>query len=375
MKLHDLFAEMRAHYISELPFVIYRKPGQNGVNLIKETNKALFLSSNYSESGFIFSPFDDELQSIIFPIEKCEFQKATIENLSDNYIGKKVEKFFPENDKQKKQHIALVEKGIAHIQQKGLRKVVLSRKQQIKINNINSEETIVEIVHKLLAKYPSAFVYCWYHPKVGLWIGATPESLFSLENKTFRTMSLAGTQKYHENHKTIWNEKEKEEQALVTEYLEKALEKIVPILMISRPTTSLAGNVVHLKTEIGGTINTRLCDVLCLIKKLHPTPAVCGLPKDNAKQFIKNYENYDREFYAGFLGEINLPVDVFEEYKKEQKTDIKKYTDLYVNLRCMKIVEDIASIFVGGGITIDSIPEEEWKETQYKAETLMQILS
>jgi len=144
--------------------------------------------------------------------------------------------------------------------------------------------------------------------------------------------------------------------------------------MISKPTTSIAGNVVHLKTEIGGTINTRLCDVLCLIKKLHPTPAVCGLPKDDAKKFIKNYENYDREFYAGFLGEINFSEDFFNQEIKEINKSTKKNTDLYVNLRCMKIVEDIVSIYVGGGITIDSIPEEEWKETQYKAETLMQIL-
>ncbi len=184
-------------------------------------------------------------------------------------------------------------------------------------------------------------------------------------------MSLAGTQKYNMDEKPVWTEKEKEEQALVTQYLENVLEKIVPILMISKPTTIVAGTVAHLKTEIGGTINTRLCDIPCLIKRLHPTPAVCGLPKDQAKKFIFENEQYDREFYSGFLGELNYDENVFLN-----KEHIKVgNADLYVNLRCMKILNQSVFIFVGGGITTDSIPIEEWEETVFKADTMVKILS
>ncbi len=375
MKLDDLFTEMLQQYVSELPFVIYRKPGKDVLNLVKQKDKKAYLSSNFSESGFIFSPFDDELNSVIFPLDKSTFTSAKLEKMSFESSSNKIAKLSPVNNNQKKTHIELVKKGISFMHSNGLRKVVLSRKEEVKISDINSVESITNLLKKLLAKYPAAFVYCWYHPKIGLWMGATPETLFSLENKTFRTMALAGTQKYQEDHKPVWNEKEKEEQAIVTEYIEKSLEKIVPILMISRPTTTVAGNVVHLKTDIGGTINTRLCDVLCLIKKLHPTPAVCGFPKEEAKHFIKENENYDREFYAGFLGEINLPETIINSHQNTSKSNNKTSTDLYVNLRCMKIVDDIASIFVGGGITRESDPKEEWIETQYKAETLMQILS
>lgn len=184
-------------------------------------------------------------------------------------------------------------------------------------------------------------------------------------------MALAGTQKYEEDGKVFWSEKEKEEQSMVTDFLENTLEKVVPILMISKPTTIKAGNVLHLKTEVGGTINTRLCDIPCLIKKLHPTPAVCGLPKEIAMTFIKENENYDREFYTGFLGEINCNDDTFND----QATATNSYADLYVNLRCMKIQKDIATVFVGGGITKDSKPEDEWKETVQKAGTMMEIIS
>ncbi|MBA3985347.1 MAG: isochorismate synthase [Flavobacteriales bacterium] len=375
MNLDDLFNEALQQYDNELPFAIYRKPGKEDLNLVKQKDKELNISSNFSESGFIFSPFDDELNSVIFPLDKSAFISATLENIPFENEPNKITKLSPVNSKPKKEHIELVKKGISSMHSNGLRKVVLSRKEEVKISNIDTSDSIIELLKKLLARYPSAFVYCWYHPKIGLWMGATPETLFSLENKTFRTMALAGTQKYQENHKTVWNEKEKEEQAIVTEYLEKSLEKIVPILMISKPTTSVAGNLVHLRSDIGGTINTRLCDVLCLIKKLHPTPAVCGFPKEEAKHFIKENEKYDREFYAGFLGEINLPNTVLNRPQNLTKSNNKSCTDLYVNLRCMKIVDDIATIYVGGGITKDSDPKAEWLETQYKAETMMQILS
>ncbi len=79
-----------------------------------------------------------------------------------------------------------------------------------------------------------------------------------------------------------------------------------------------------------------------LIKKLHPTPAVCGLPLESSKEFILKNENYKRTYYTGFLGELNLT--------KENKNT----SELFVNLRCMEIKNSSAFIFVGGGITKES---------------------
>ena len=101
-------------------------------------------------------------------------------------------------------------------------------------------------------------------------------------------------------------------------------------------------------------LNSSLKD---LIRKLHPTPAVCGLPRDKAKEFIIKNENYNREFYTGFLGEIT-------------NTD----SSLFVNLRCMKLEENIANIYVGGGITKDSNSKQEWLETVSKTQTMKSVL-
>ena len=91
---------------------------------------------------------------------------------------------------------------------------------------------------------------------------------------------------------------------------------------------------------------------------LHPTPAVCGLPKEEAKQFILDNELYNRDFYTGFLGELNL----------------KGQTNLYVNLRCMQLKDNRISIYVGGGITADSNAENEWEETVIKAKVMKNAL-
>ncbi len=371
MDLDNLFATIQKQYASELPFVIYRKPNKEIIRGVIQKDDKLYVSSEYTESGFLFAPFDTDLNAIIFPLEKCELLSGFYVQKNDFPETPKLSKLTPENEFLKSSHIALVNKGIASIKQNEFKKVVLTRKEEVKINDLSSASAVLDLFKNLLAKYPSAFVYCWYHPMVGLWLGATPETLFSLEKKTFRTMALAGTQKYDEDVKVVWSEKEKQEQSMVTDFLENTLEKVVPILMISKPATIKAGNVLHLKTEVGGTINTRLCDIPCLIKKLHPTPAVCGLPKDKAKAFIQENENYDREFYTGFLGEINFNDDVFNDKTKATNS----YADLYVNLRCMKINKDLATLFVGGGITKDSIPEDEWNETVHKAGTMMQILS
>ena len=101
-----------------------------------------------------------------------------------------------------------------------------------------------------------------------------------------------------------------------------------------------------------------------LIRALHPTPAVCGLPRVKANNFILKNENYKRTFYTGFLGELNL---------KDSESNVQ-YSQLYVNLRCMEVDENKASIFVGGGITKDSNAEKEWEETVFKTKTMKRVL-
>ena len=95
-----------------------------------------------------------------------------------------------------------------------------------------------------------------------------------------------------------------------------------------------------------------------MLDLLHPTSAVCGMPKEFAKEFIRSHEKFDREFFSGYLGPVNLDEE----------------THLFVNLRCMQLNHSNATLYAGAGVTEDSIPHNEWVETQLKCDTLIDVL-
>ena len=368
MNSKGFFDSMQHHFNGGLPFVAYRKPNSNEVRLLLQNDDAIHYINDYSESGFVFAPFDNKEKSILIPFNASEVKTLNYEISCavDSEITNK------ESATSKVEHIDLVQKGIDAITNKQFKKVVLSRYETIDL----SDENPIIIFKRLLDTYLAAFVYCWYHPKVGLWQGATPETLIHVEANRFKTMALAGTQKYNGSLEVNWEDKEKQEQEYVTSFIVDSLKPSVENLSISKPTTIKAGNVVHLKTTISGLLQPNLSAVLL---KLHPTPAVCGLPQESAKQFILKEEHYNREFYTGFLGELNIQENRSRNTKRQNVENsayatVKTSSHLFVNLRCMQLRESKALVYVGGGITKDSIPELEWKETVNKTLTIKAVL-
>jgi len=138
----------------------------------------------------------------------------------------------------------------------------------------------------------------------------------------------------------------------------KKLSRFSNNLRQSNTETVKAGSLVHLRTQIKGDIEKE--GLRSLVNLLHPTPAVCGMPKEKAKQFILENENYNRSYYTGYLGELNMTEN--------------KNSHLFVNLRCMEIKNNIAEIYIGGGITKESNPEKEWEETVAKSNIMLKAL-
>jgi isochorismate synthase len=186
-------------------------------------------------------------------------------------------------------------------------------------------------------------------------MGATPEQLVTINQNQFETVALAGTQLFSEP--IIWTTKEIEEQQFVTDFIVSEIASKVENLVVSEPKTIKAGNLAHLKSIITGQLTDDF-SALDLITTLHPTPAICGLPKESALDFILKNEAFNRTYYSGFLGEYNS----------------NNQTDLFVNLRCLEVVNNAVNIYVGCGITKDSNPEMEFLETENKSMTMRDVL-
>lgn len=372
MNAQDVFDHIAQHFDDGLPFVAYRKPNESELKVFLQDNDSLNTTSDYSESGFVFAPFDTAFaKAIVIPATNSiivALPKADLYKVNSN----KAQSNPDERDK----HIALVQKGITYIKSSSAKKIVLSRKQTLP----HSYEHPISIFKKLLKTYPTAFVYCWYHPKVGLWLGATPETLLSINNRKLHTMALAGTQRYKESLDVSWGTKEIEEQQFVTDAILKNLQPILEDVVVTKAQTHRAGSLLHLRTDITAPFKATETSLKTIVDALHPTPAVCGLPRKAAKDFILAEEGYERSYYTGFLGELNLQVSRKRSSNRRNVENlaygsIQNESHLFVNLRCVEIDAQGAQIYVGGGITEHSNPESEWEETVNKTSTMMSVLS
>ena len=371
----SFFNQLQNRLVNQLPFVAYRKPNETSISAILQKNDAVNYCQDFTNSGFVFSPFENIENAIIFPLNESE-----IIEFKDEIILDETEHFQPnfnlDNREEAKQfHINLVENAVKAIKNESFKKVVVSRVEQ---SPFNSSETIT-LFKRLLNNYKTAMVYCWYHPKVGLWLGATPETLLKIEGNRLQTMSLAGTQPYVNTTDVTWQNKEIEEQQFVTDFIVDSIKPLVNSVSTTKRQTIKAGQLLHLQTKISAVFDKANFNFKNVLKALHPTPAVCGLPKAPAKDFILKNENYNREFYTGFLGELNFTQTKSRNTNRKNVENnayqsIKTVTNLFVNLRCLQIKNNQALIYVGGGITKDSSPEKEWEETVAKSLTTKSLL-
>ena len=347
-----------------IPFVSYRMPGESGIKTwVQQYGKFNYvekINEVAKQQGFVYAPFHRKTN---FPVVFFEPEVIIEGENPDTSILEKIAKsdpLFPEYDYEVPYEVSKMEyiiQSSKYLQSFNIDfpKAVLSRVQvRRKPNNFNTGEFFI----KLLKNYTNAFCHLINIPGAGIWTGASPETLLRIDERFAHTVSLAGT-KPNEATESHWTEKEQDEQQIVTNYIETVLHKFnIKNFKREKVQNVLSGNVLHLSTKFKfdkALIKNLLGE---FISELHPTPAVCGQPKQKALELIVKTEKHNREYYAGYCGTINM------DHK----------TDLFVNLRCMKILKDQFALFVGGGFTAQSQPEDEWDETELKAQTLLSVL-
>ena len=355
-------------------FALWRKPRTSHLTFIQDFSQSpRRVSLNLEElpAGFIVHPFADQEDKKAFFIQADRYEKLSLDspwsqedlpnwmqghreavdgaelkiNISKLLTSKTQYSATHTTAELAKEHyLQLVERGIQTIAEGSLEKIVPARTKVIPLpDGFDLGRTLAT----LLSQYP-------------YWMGASPEPLIKTEGDYFHTMSLAGTQPAQGNNplkSAAWTQKEIEEQALVSRYIVDCFKTIrLREYEEHGPKTILAGNLLHLRSDF--KVNMRSTGFANLgsvmLSLLHPTSAVCGMPRNEAQAFLKAYEGFDRSFYAGFLGPVQ----------------IEGATSLFVNLRTANFRDGQVVLYAGAGVTEDSDPEKEWEETELKCEIL-----
>lgn len=244
-------------------------------------------------------------------------------------------------------------------------KIVLARCSRIESTNAYRLKA-EDLFKKACQMYPRLFIALVSTTQSGTWLMATPEILLCGNGSEYKTMALAGTQTAPASsivsdqpiEGVEWNKKDKEEQQYVSDYIEDIISEFTEHYSKKGPFTTMAAQLYHLRTDFV----FRLDDTDCLgdvLDELFPTPAICGIPKEETQQFIIDNESIDRKYYSGFVGPL-IPSGE---------------THLYVSLRCMNIHQGGKfDLYAGGGLLEESDMKKEWEETEAKMNTMRAVI-
>lgn len=337
-------------------FAIYKRPDASTAQLIVqqtgELEAALSLDKIDVWQGYVVAPFyiENNCPLLLIRAEIC--MELPLDEPSDE------SKVLIPSTECTSQYSKVFQTFIEALQAGKFKKIVLSRNETIETP---AKQEPLQLMRAACNNYPNSFVSLWHTEPSGTWLMASPEVLIE-KNGQWHTMALAGTQTLSPSAMEIdtsgWDEKNRREQNIVEEYIEEVLQRKGISYLKSNPRPVRAGQLSHLCTHFYFNFPKQE-SISALLKELHPTPAVCGLPKETTLNFIREQEPQSRKYYAGFNGPLQLNGE----------------THLFVTLRCMNIQEGQATLYAGGGLIDTSKLENEWKETIKKMSTMKVLLT
>lgn len=342
-------------------FALYRFARQQEINLILQTTNNVFPINDYRElntkSGFVIAPFnisEDTPVSLIHPDIHLNDEVSIFRYLSGQKFEQKVSHIDIKTQSSlstPEEYSSVYNTFYTSLVDGRLQKVVLSRTQDI---DKRTGFWAGEVFRRACDMHESSFVFLCNTPEAGTWIGISPELLVSEKNEVYKTVALAGTKEISTEE---WDDKNRSEQQIVVDYMQEQIGKIGVYMRKEGPFNAQSGKIEHLKTKFDFRLKEGY-NIGDLLELLHPSPAVCGFPKKEAFNFILQNEKYDRRYYSGFVGPLN----------------IDGFSRLYVNLRCAQIGKDMLRLYAGGGLMLSSDLNQEWHETENKLQTILSVI-
>ena len=355
-------------------YAIYRLPHEDHATIIRQKDgtpvELRSLSDLNGRSGFVVAPFEVKSDQPVVLIEGektiCHLDQAkrverSLDCARDDKRGNAPDDKREDgrDDKVSKYYKVDFANYHSQLESDHFRKIVLARCAD---EDMPAGVEKMDLFYRACEMYPRLFIALVETPQSGCWLTATPEILLDGKAQDWRTIALAGTMKLEgdqlngEGETLTWSTKNIQEQRIVATYITECLEQFTGDFREEGPRTVRAANLVHLRSDFTFKLadNEHIGDVL---QALHPTPAVCGLPKREAFNLIVKNEHTPRRYYSGFMGPLQMDD-----------------THLYVSLRCMNIEGDKCHLYAGGGLLKDSTEELEWQETEAKMETMKRLI-
>jgi menaquinone-specific isochorismate synthase len=258
---------------------------------------------------------------------------------------------------------AQVSAALDRIDAGDLEKVVLAQSLSV---DLGGPFSLPDALARLGDRYPDCFTFAFDPGDGGAFFGATPERLVSVADAHVETAALAGSIERGETpaaDEALADDlrasaKDAHEHAVVVEAIRDQLDPVAADVRTGGRAVRRLPSVQHLRTPVSADLDVPM-HVLSLVRALHPTPAVGGLPPDAAKRTIRETETFDRGWYASPVGWFDADGD----------------GSFAVGIRSAVADDDAARLFAGAGIVADSDPDAEWDEVQLKYRPMLDLLA
>ena len=273
-------------------------------------------------------------------------------------LNKFVRKDFSHTDYFKKSVLSVLES----IQKKQLHKVVLAHALDV---TLPIPFNLVNSLNNLRRLYSNCYIFSTNNGQGQTFVGASPERLVKIHNQHLETDALAGSAPRGKTaiadtqlgDRLLSSQKETHEHRVVTDFITRHLEELGITAQRSPARLLQLPNIQHLHTPIRAIVppNIHLLDV---VAKLHPTPAVAGVPRELACEQIRHYEQFERSLYAAPIGWV----------------DHQGNGEFAVGIRSAMLNGCHARLFAGAGIVAGSNPKKELTEVELKLQALLAAL-
>jgi len=320
--------------------------------------KFLFFESHgksYFLYNFLGKNFSEEKITTDFQILNSLLIKN---NSNSKEIGKIA---ISSNGKEKKIWVENVNKALAEIDSGEVQKIVLSRQVDLDLVNFINISNVLETLGE---RYPKCYVFA-FRKNDSIFFGASPEKLARISDGWIEADALAGSISRGLTKEgdillantLLASEKDLAEQEIVVSFIRDSFSQFCSeIVSKSDPVIRKLPNIQHLWTPIRGKINSNQ-SIFAILKALHPTPAICGVPWDKALKSIKEMEPHNRGLFSGMIGWFNL------NYEGE----------FAVAIRSALLKEKKIYAFAGCGIVKGSDPEIEYAESELKLKPIISL--